>query len=191
MFYGKALLNEGKLTNWLWKKIADAQIKSEQDQYKKDRDEKKKAFNSLSSADKKKVEEYLKKKEKEFEASAKEELKKLLTPAYKKKIRKAIDKGFKDGDLDKEDYEEYYNNDKIPKLGVVADGPGWDIILGEGQDMNNLIGFICVDMAEIMSKKTGYTVGFGDGDEGGIDVKEFQFIEDFYLKVYKKEVEGK
>jgi hypothetical protein len=46
-------------------------------------------------------------------------------------------------------------------------------------------------MAEIMSKKTGYTVGFGDGDEGGIVVKEFQFIEDFYLKVYKKEVEGK
>lgn len=185
MFYG--IIHEGKFGKWLWNKVANNEYK----EYQKRTKDKEKVFDSLDAKTKAKVRELLKEKEKEFESLGKSELKKLLTPAYKEKILKAIAKGLKSSDLDPADYKEYKSGNKLPKLGFVQEGPGFDIILNEGQEMNLCIGFICKDMAKILSKITGYTISCGDEDEGGIIVEEFYSLSVFYQKIYLKETKEK
>jgi hypothetical protein len=161
----------------------DKQKQQEKDEYNKLKEE----FKKLSTSEKAAFKKLYNQKHKEFEVLAKQELKKIMSDSdIQQRIFKAIKEGFEDGTLDPKYNKKFYNTNKLPKTCVRDDGGYWQII-DEEQEINTICDFICIKLAEVLRKLTGYDIDTGEGDEGSIYPEELLDDILFYKNVYKKQ----
>ena len=171
------------------RKKREENSRKQQEEFKRDQEKVNQELKSMTPEEKKKFKDFWNKKEKEFEALVKQELKKfMLDPQHKKRISENIDKWLEKGNAT-EEYKEFYKTGKMPKTHVYNGGDYWEII-----DEDQYIRIIChetiiVPLADILEEKTDYTIGTGDGDEGCIYPEELMDEKTFYRWVYKQNKE--